>query len=65
MPIGTITFTRRSLSDKEVPDFEKSKKAFRKVLLRQEGTIEDCSGTLQVKKLLFEMRPKNILSILY
>ena len=52
VPIGTITFTRRCLSDTEVPDFSQSKKTFRKVLFREEGTIEDCSGTLQVENFI-------------
>jgi len=48
VPIGNLTFTRKCLNSHEFPDFETSKKKFREVIIRQEGTIEDCFGTLQV-----------------
>jgi hypothetical protein len=49
VPEGVITFKRQYLSDEQMPNYKESKKKLRKVLVRSEGTIEDCSGTIQVK----------------
>lgn len=48
MPEGIITFKRLSLADHEIPEFKKSKNKFRKVLIRLDGTIEDCTGATQL-----------------
>ena len=48
MPEGLITFKRQNLRDDQIPDFKLSTKRLRKCLIRLNGTIEDCAGTLQV-----------------
>ncbi len=48
VPEGIITFKRLSLADHEIPEFKKSQNKFRKVLIRLDGTIEDCTGATQV-----------------
>lgn len=50
MPEGILTFKRQFLADHEIPDFKNSTKNLRKVLIRLDGTIEDCACTLQVNK---------------
>ncbi len=52
MPIGNLTFTRKCLNYHEFPDFQKSEKKFREVIIRQKGTIENCFRTLQVDDVL-------------
>lgn len=48
MPIGVLTFTRNCLDYGQVPEFETSTKPMRNVIIREEGTIEDCIGALQM-----------------
>ena len=48
VPEGVLTFKRQVLSDDEMPKISESEKKFRKVIIKLDGTIEDCSGTLQL-----------------
>ena len=48
VPEGVVTFSRLTLDADDTPSFESSTAAFNKVLLLQDGTIEDCTGALQV-----------------
>ena len=55
VPIGVITISRNCLEKGQVPDLSKSTKPFRKCLIQLEGTIEDCTGAVQVK--IFIIKP--------
>ena len=48
VPEGVVTFSRLTLDADDTPSFESSTATFNKVLLLQDGTIEDCTGALQV-----------------
>lgn len=48
MPIGIVTFSRQCLQSNHVPVFDESTKPLRQVLIREEGTIEDCTGAVQM-----------------
>jgi poly(ADP-ribose) glycohydrolase len=48
VPTGHVTFTRQFLDENDFPDFKNSKKTFRKAIIMNDGTIEDCIGTLQL-----------------
>ena len=48
MPEGVLTFKRQVISKEEIPHFRESRRTFRKVIIKLDGTIEDSIGTLQV-----------------
>lgn len=48
MPEGVVTFSRLTLDADDTPSFESSTSTFNKVLLLKDGTIEDCTGALQL-----------------
>ena len=48
MPDGILTFKRQVIPCEEMPKLKYSEKKIRKVIIKLDGTIEDCNGTLQV-----------------
>ena len=48
MPEGVLTFKRQVIDEEVIPRFKDSNKKFRKAIIKLDGTIEDCTGTLQV-----------------
>jgi poly(ADP-ribose) glycohydrolase len=48
VPSGVVTFSRNHFTDAEIPNFRLSTKPMRAPLVRLNGTIEDCTGALQL-----------------
>jgi hypothetical protein len=48
VPEGVLTFKRQVIPKEVIPHFRESRRAFRKVIIKLDGTIEDSIGTLQV-----------------
>ena len=51
MPDGVLTFKRQVIPEEDIPRFRDSNKKFRKAIIKLDGTIEDCRGTLQVNSI--------------
>ena len=48
MPTGVLTFRRNYIPNEDIPNFKTSIKPIRQALVQLEGTIEDCSGAVQL-----------------